>query len=128
MWQDGTNHGKLERLQLLPLFKKVKSWCTWIVTELMKFVVQEIAANFQSTSTVVFYRNEFQEDFIVDLKKKIRFWIPKMWTWKREWGDSMLMVMCCHDRELLNEWMWISKEIFASIKIKRMLHRLARTL
>ena len=36
----------------------------------MKYVVQEIAANFQSTSTVVFYRNEFQEDFIVDLKKK----------------------------------------------------------
>jgi hypothetical protein len=33
-------------------------------------VVQEIAANFQSTSTVVFYRNEFQEDFIVDLKKE----------------------------------------------------------
>ena len=36
----------------------------------MKYVVREIAANFQSTSTFVFYRNEFQEDFIADLKKK----------------------------------------------------------
>jgi len=43
----------------------------------MKCVFQEMAANFQSTPTFVFYRNKFQEDFIVDLKE-IRFSIPKM--------------------------------------------------
>ena len=74
-------------------------------------VVQEIAANFQSTRTVVFYRNEFQEDFIADLKKNRNtiFKIPKTWTWKCECKDNMLMVVCCYDCELSNEWMGIWK-------------------
>ena len=77
----------------------------------MKCVFQEMAANFQSTPTFVFYRNKFQEDFIVDLKE-IRFSIPKMWKWKGECGNSMLMVVCYHDRELLDEWIEYLKKCF----------------
>jgi len=109
VWQDGTNHGKLERLQYFHCSKKLNLDVHDFLLTNQWNVVQEIAANFQSTSTVVFYRNEFQEDFIVDLKTRMRFWIPKMWTWKSECGDSMLMVVCCHYRELLNVWMWILK-------------------
>ena len=88
---------------------------------------QEMAANFQSTPTFVFYRNKFQEDFIVDLKE-IRFSIPKMWKWKGECGDSMFDGCVFSWPRIIRRMNWIFEEMFACIKIKRMLHHLARAL